>query len=75
MLRRSAQFLLTLIFVMTAFGVSLAQSTGSIKGTVADSNGAVVAGATIEATNDNTGEKRSTSSADNGSYVLRNLPV
>src|SRR5258705_14004864 len=75
MLRRLVQFLLTLLLLTGAFGICLAQSAGSIKGTVADANGALIAGASVEATNDNTGEKRGTSTADNGTYNISNLPV
>jgi len=75
MARRLVQFLLTLILVMGLSGICLAQSAGSIKGTVADANGALIAGASVEAVNDNTGEKRSSSTADNGTYNIGNLPV
>src|SRR4030095_7808893 len=75
MLRRPVQFLLTLTLLITALGVARAQSAGSIKGTVSDSNGALIAGANVEAVNDNTGEKRSSSTADNGTYNIGNLPV
>jgi hypothetical protein len=69
------QFLLTLTLLITVLGVARAQSAGSIKGTVSDSNGALIAGASVEAVNDNTGEKRSASTADNGTYSIGNLPV
>ncbi|HXM36304.1 MAG TPA: TonB-dependent receptor [Pyrinomonadaceae bacterium] len=75
MLRKPVQFLLTLTLMSGAFGICLAQSAGSIKGTVSDANGALIAGANVEATNDNTGEKRGTSTADNGTYNISNLPV
>src|ERR1700730_921567 len=75
MLRRLVKFLLTLTLISGAFGICLAQSAGSIKGTVADANGALIAGASVEASNDNTGEKRGTSTADNGTYNISNLPV
>ena len=75
MLRRLVKFLLTLTLISGAFGICLAQSAGSIKGTVADANGALIAGASVEASNDNTGEKRGSSTADNGTYNISNLPV
>lgn len=75
MFRKMAQgsFCLTLIIGVTGF--CFAQSAGGIKGTVSDSAGAVVAGATVEATNDNTGEKRSTSTANNGTYAITSISV
>ncbi|MBA3241553.1 MAG: carboxypeptidase regulatory-like domain-containing protein, partial [Acidobacteria bacterium] len=55
----------TLTFAQTA--------QGSVQGTVTDQNGAVVVGATIEATNNGTGEKRTVTASDQGSYTLPNL--
>lgn len=75
MVRRLVHFLLTLILLTGAVATCFAQSTGSVKGTVTDVNGALVAGANVEATNDNTGEKRGASTADNGTYNIGNLPV
>jgi hypothetical protein len=66
-------FCLTLIISAASF--CFAQSAGGMKGTVSDSAGAVVAGATVEATNDNTGEKRTTSTANNGTYAINSIPV
>ena len=56
-------------------GVCFAQATGGIKGTVSDAAGALVAGASVEVLNNNTGDKRTTTSADNGSFSITNLPV
>lgn len=56
-------------------GVCFAQATGGIKGTVSDAAGALVAGAAVEVLNNNTGDKRTTTSADNGSFSITNLPV
>ncbi|HKE59180.1 MAG TPA: TonB-dependent receptor [Pyrinomonadaceae bacterium] len=75
MLKTLAQGLLCFTLTICAANICFAQSAGNIKGTVADSAGALVAGATVEAVNDNTGEKRTTTSADNGTYSLTNLPV
>ncbi|MDQ5844850.1 MAG: TonB-dependent receptor, partial [Acidobacteriota bacterium] len=74
MFRRFVQALFTLVLILGATTVCLAQN-GNIKGTVADSAGALIAGATVEATNDSTGEKRSTTTADDGSYSIPNLQV
>ena len=49
-------------------------STAQISGTVVDPQGAVVAGATVAATNIATGISRSVSTTSTGNYLLPNLP-
>src|SRR3712207_1489044 len=57
-----------------ALPISFAQTAkGNIQGTVQDPNGAAVVGATVEATNDATGEKRNATTTDAGLYTLANL--
>ena len=75
MFNRLAQAFLCLTILIGATSISFAQDKGSIKGTVSDSNGALVAGATVEATNVNTNVKQTTTSTDSGSYSILNLPV
>jgi hypothetical protein len=75
MVKRMAQALFCLTLIIGATGICFAQATGGIKGTVSDAAGALVAGAAVEVVNDNTGEKRTTTSAENGSYSITNLPV
>src|ERR1041384_4398812 len=60
MLNRLARAFLCLTIIISATGYCFAQATGNIKGSVADPNGGLVAGATVEAVNNQTGEKRST---------------
>ncbi|HEY1986923.1 MAG TPA: carboxypeptidase regulatory-like domain-containing protein [Terracidiphilus sp.] len=48
---------------------------GQIQGTVVDSNGAVVPGAQVEATQTESGLKRDVTSGGDGGYNLPNLPV
>jgi hypothetical protein len=48
---------------------------GSISGTVTDANGAIIAGATISATNGASGVSRSTVSGDKGNYLIGSLPA
>lgn len=51
-----------------------ATSTGTITGVVKDQSGAVVAGATVKATNIATGVSRTTTTGDSGSYEVAQLP-
>jgi len=75
MLNRMARALVCLTIMISATGYCFAQATGNIKGAVADPNGGLVAGATVEAVNAQTGEKRSTTTTDAGTYSITNLPV
>ncbi|HKS66704.1 MAG TPA: carboxypeptidase-like regulatory domain-containing protein [Candidatus Acidoferrales bacterium] len=50
-----------------------ATSTGTIVGTVTDNSGAVVAGATVTATDRATGDSRSTTTNDVGHYIFPNV--
>jgi hypothetical protein len=61
-----------LFMASLAFGQS---SSGNISGTVRDPNGAGVAGATVEVTNNSTGDKRSVITNDEGDYTVPNLPL
>jgi Carboxypeptidase regulatory-like domain len=65
-----------LCLVLFATSLAFAQTAkGSITGTVKDPNGAAVVGATVEATNDATGEKRTATTSDDGNYTITNLDV
>src|ERR1044071_2383543 len=65
-----------LFALMGAVNLNFGQaSDGTISGTVTDQAGAVVAGATVEVTNQATGEKRSVTTSDNGTYTIPNLTV
>ncbi len=75
MLNRMARAFLCLTIIVSATGYCFAQATGNIKGAVADPNGGLVAGATVEAVNAQTGEKRTTTTSDAGTYSITNLPV
>ena len=61
-----------LFFVLPRSG--FAQATATITGTVRDSSGAVVPGAKIIATNENTNLTRSSLADDAGQYVIPLLP-
>jgi hypothetical protein len=73
-------FVLALSFAIV-FCLALAMSgraqviSGDLVGTVLDKTGAVVPGASIEATNVETGVKYETRSAESGAYRFSNLPV
>jgi hypothetical protein len=60
-----------LLFVSSA----LAQSTGTITGTVFDSTGAVISNAAVTVRNQGTGEERITASDSAGIYLVPALPV
>lgn len=57
------------VFRPAAFTVS----TGAIAGTITDANGAAVGGATVTATNADTKVSRSTTTNENGRYLIANL--
>ncbi len=80
-MRHQLQFLalrfvaIALFFGLT--GIAVAQEiTGSIVGTVKDSNGAAVAGATVSVTDIGTKQiVRTVQTNDEGQYTARDLPV
>ncbi|HYE15478.1 MAG TPA: TonB-dependent receptor [Pyrinomonadaceae bacterium] len=62
--------------VLLATALTLAQTAqGTIQGVVRDQNGAVVVGATVEATNNATGDKRTATTNDEGFYTFPTLNV
>ena len=76
-IRRMSIVLFVVVFVIGALMPAAGQSlgnAGTIKGTVLDPTGAVVAGASITATNPVTGYSQQASSGSDGSFVLSNLP-
>lgn len=68
-----------ILVVLAVFGAvnnSFGQGAqGSLNGTVRDEQGAVVPGATVDATNLSTGEKRTATVGDDGGYGISNLAV
>lgn len=58
---------LTVFFVT---GVSLAQSDSRIAGTVTDTNGAIVAGASVTVKNEKTGEERTVVAKGDGTFIV-----
>jgi outer membrane receptor protein involved in Fe transport len=59
------------MFSVLAFGQA---QTGTLRGTVTDPNGQVVAGATVSAKNQSTGFTSPSTTNSDGQYVLSNLP-
>ena len=72
-MRHVAYCFALLVAAVSAFGQ--VGGTGSIQGTVTDPSGAVVAGATITATNLATGVKTERNTTDAGFFVLSLLPA
>lgn len=64
-----------LLFSMTNTAYAQAVANAQIHGVVQDSTGAVVPGASIQATQTDTGRVQSTVSGSDGGYVLPGLPV
>jgi len=58
-----------------AFGAAAQQISGSIRGTVADSTGATVQGASVSATQTETGLTRTAVTDHSGGFVILELPV
>lgn len=73
---RTVIFIAFLFVVILAPGPGWAQtaSTGALAGIIFDPRGAVVSGATVTATNESTGERRSVLSSPDGSYRIALLP-
>ena len=73
-LNRRALFLIVVSLLLTV--PVLAQTyRASVRGIVYDPNHATVAGATITLVSASTGEKRTTTSADDGSYAISSIPA
>ena len=67
---------ITLVLIVSTFAIVplLAQTTtGTISGTVVDPGGALIPGAMVSATNDATGESRSTLTSETGSFSFPSL--
>jgi len=65
----------TLAILLLSTATVLAQSTAQINGTVADSSGGVLPGATVTATQVDTGLRREVVTEADGSFTLTALPI
>jgi len=74
-MRPAAPVWLSLLLVLALSPRASAQATARITGTVRDSSGAAIAGATVKATNVNTGFELSRQTLEDGTYTLPLLPV
>ena len=80
--RRSSSLSILLVafamlsLILLSAGIAQGQAiSGNLTGTVTDSTGAAVNGATVEAVNIGTGQKINTTTRGSGEYVFTNLPV
>lgn len=66
-----------ILCVLIAFTAtaSAQTATGQISGTVQDSTGALIAGASVKVTSERTGVTRSTSTSSSGTFVVSSLPA
>lgn len=69
------RFLAVLTGCLVFAGLALAQSTGSIQGTVVDATGAPVPNAAISIKSQATGEEHNTATDSSGNYLVPSLPV
>jgi hypothetical protein len=72
---RICQGVLSFAFLLLACGQIFAGVTASISGTVTDATGATIAGATVTATNVDTGLTNSQSTNGQGFYSFQSLPL
>src|SRR5271155_1479551 len=66
---------LAMLFLVFGPGASAQTFRGTILGTVTDSSGGAVAGATVTVKNTGTGLTRTVSTAEDGSYAVPELPI
>jgi outer membrane receptor protein involved in Fe transport len=64
-----------LVIALLLAGIVSAQGTVTIFGTVTDSSGSVIAGATVAITHNGTGQVRPVTSDSHGDYVASQLPI
>ncbi len=68
-------FLGAIVAILACIPAAWSQSTSTIRGTVTDSSGAVVANAKVTIHNQATSEERITQTDNSGNYVAPSLPV
>jgi Carboxypeptidase regulatory-like domain len=65
----------TALLVVIGSGIALASINGSISGVITDSSGAVISGATVVATNTETGVRTTLTTDSKGFYNFASLPI
>ena len=70
---RTTLTLTTIILLLCLAPAAMAQETATVTGTVTDTTGALIPGAEVTATNNNTGISRLVVSGETGSYTLQAL--
>ncbi len=78
MIRRTSVFFFLLSFCLVfacTTSTQAQQTLGGITGTVTDSTGAVIAGATVSVVNDQTSLTRTETTSADGAYTIVNLPI
>jgi hypothetical protein len=70
---RNTIALISFILLLGAAPVAAQTHTGSTRGIVTDPNGAVIEGAAVTLTSDETGETRTTTSNGDGEYIISSL--
>ena len=73
--RRFSILILIYVFSLTALLSAQSVGSGTVEGTVADSTGAVVAGATVEIANPITGFRQTATTDATGTFRFTNVPV
>ncbi|HLH09021.1 MAG TPA: TonB-dependent receptor [Terriglobales bacterium] len=66
---------LPVLIIVVCASLCAQQITGNIRGTIVDSTGALIQGATVTARQTETGLSRTTTTDRNGNYILLELPV
>ncbi|HUQ49978.1 MAG TPA: TonB-dependent receptor [Terriglobales bacterium] len=74
-MRHRSVLFLVFVFVFTTASICAQTFRGGITGSVTDSSGAVIADATVTATNIGTGLKRSVQTDDSGNFSFNELPL
>ncbi len=73
-MKRKTPLTLALLLLVTPFAALAQTHRASVRGTVYDPNGAVIPGAQVKLTSEETGETRSTTSGEEGEYGVSSLP-
>ena len=74
-MRRTLRALVGVLVVLVPLNHAWAQTTAQINGTVSDSSGGVLPGATVTGVQTETGFRRESVTSTDGSYSLTNLPI